>query len=325
MARAERRLSLDRIEAAVGRIDPVFLDTPQFMPEALGEALGLNVALKIETMNPIRSFKGRGASLLVARADPAQPLMCASAGNFGQAMAYACRAAGIPLVIYAATTANPLKVERMRALGARVVLHGEDFDGAKDEARRVAAREGIRFVEDSRDLEPSEGAGTMALEWLRFSQPLDALVVPLGNGAMLAGIATVMTARSPQTRLVAVQAVGAPAMTESLQTGRRVAHERIDTIADGIGVRTPVPEALDDLRGLVDEFLLVDDATIVRAMRLIHRHVAAVAEPSGAVGVAALLAYPERFRRGLTGTILCGGNLTPAQMREWLGEEGDRG
>jgi threonine dehydratase len=324
MAMTERRLSPERIEASVEQIDPVFLDTPQFVPEALGDALGLNVALKIETMNPIRSFKGRGASLLVARADPAQPLMCASAGNFGQAMAYACRAAGIPLVIYAATTANPLKVERMRALGANVVLHGADFDAAKDEARHVAAREGIRFVEDSRDIEPSEGAGTMALEWLRFPQPLDALVVPLGNGAMLAGVATVMKARAPRTRIVAVQAVGAPAMTESLRQGRLVAHDRIDTIADGIGVRAPVPEALDDLRGLVDEFLLVDDATIVRAMRLIHQHVAAVAEPSGAVGVAALLAHPERFRAGLTGTILCGGNLTPEQMREWLGDEGGR-
>ncbi|HEU0116102.1 MAG TPA: pyridoxal-phosphate dependent enzyme, partial [Thermomicrobiales bacterium] len=172
MTTTERRLSLARIEAAVGQIDPVFLDTPQFIPEALGEALGLNLALKIETMNPIRSFKGRGASLLVARADPAQPLMCASAGNFGQAMAYACRAAGIRLIIYAAITANPLKVERMRALGARVVLHGEDFDAAKDEARRAAVRDGIRFVEDSRDIEPSEGAGTMALEWLRFPRPL---------------------------------------------------------------------------------------------------------------------------------------------------------
>jgi threonine dehydratase len=320
---ANQRLSLERIDAAAGHIDPVFLDTPQFVAEALGAALGLEVALKIETMNPIRSFKGRGASLLVARADRSRPLMCASAGNFGQAMAYACRAAGIPLVIYAATTANPLKVERMRALGARVVLHGADFDAAKAEARRVAARDGIRFVEDGRDVEPTEGAATMALEWLRFSQPLDALVVPLGNGAMLAGVARVMKARSPRTRIVAVQAAGAPAMTESLLSGRLVAHDRIDTIADGIGVRTPAPEALADLRGMVDDCLLVDDATIVRAMRLLHQHVGVVAEPSGAVGVAALLAHPDRFRAGLTGTIVGGGNLAPAQMREWLesGEE----
>ena len=251
--------------------------------------------------------------------------MCASAGNFGQAMAYACRAAGIPLVIYAATTANPLKIERMRAFGARVVLHGDDFDAAKDEARRVAARDGIRFIEDSRDIEPTEGAATMALEWLRFPRPLDALVVPLGNGAMLAGVARVLRARSPRTRIVAVQASGAPAMTESLQSGRLVTHDRIDTIADGIGVRTPTPEGLADLRGMVDEFLLVNDATIVRAMRLLHQHVGVVAEPSGAVGVAALLDRPDRFRGGLTGTIVGGGNLTPAQMRAWLGDEGERG
>src|SRR5690606_15312145 len=131
---------------------------------------------------------------------------CASAGNFGQAMAYACRAKGVPLTVYAATTANPLKLERMRAMGATVVLHGEDFDAAKAEGRRVAAERGVRFVEDSVDPEPTEGAGTIGLELLRFPEPLDALVVPLGNGALLAGVATVLKARRPEARVVAAQA-----------------------------------------------------------------------------------------------------------------------
>ena len=313
-----RRITLERIEAAARAIDPVFLHTPQWVCEPLGEELGARVALKAETLNPIRSFKGRGADWLVQNLPSGTLLMCASAGNFGQAMAYACRARAVPLTVYAAEKANPLKIARMRAMGARVVLEGEDFDAAKALAREAAAREGARFVEDSRDPEPTEGAGTIALEWLASRERLDALLVPLGNGALLAGIATVMKARCPETRIVAVGASGAPAMVESLRSGRTISHERIDTIADGIGVRVPVPEALDDLRGLVDELILVSDDAILRAMRLLHRHAGVVAEPSGAAGLAALVQEPARFAGQTVGTIICGSNLTPAQMRNWL-------
>jgi threonine dehydratase len=315
-----RRITLERIEEAAQAIDSVFLHTPQWVCEPLGEELGARVALKAETLNPIRSFKGRGADWLVQRLPRGLALMCASAGNFGQAMAYACRARGVTLTVYAAEQANPLKIARMRAMGARVVLAGEDFDAAKLLAREAAMREGARFVEDSRDPEPTEGAGTIALEWLAFPEQLDALLVPLGNGAMLAGIATVFKARRPQTRVVAVGASGAPAMIESLRSGCTISHDRIDTIADGIGVRVPVPQALDDLRGLVDELILVPDDDILRAMRLLHRHAGVVAEPSGAAGLAAVVQEPSRFAGQTVGTIICGGNLTPAQMRDWLTE-----
>ena len=315
-----RRITLDRIEAAARAIDPVFLHTPQWVCEPLGEELGARVALKAETLNPIRSFKGRGADWLVRNLPPGAALMCASAGNFGQAMAYTCRARGVPLTVYAAEQANPLKIARMRAMGTRVVLAGEDFDAAKALARQQAAREGARFVEDGRDPEPSEGAGTIALEWLAFPERLDALLVPIGNGALLAGIATVLQARRPETRVVAVGATGAPAMIESLRSGRTISHDRIDTIADGIGVRVPVPEALDDLHELVDEQQLVPDDCILRAMRLLHRHAGVVAEPSGAAGLAAVVQEPTRFAGQTVGTVICGGNLTPAQMREWLTE-----
>jgi threonine dehydratase len=318
MEQSGRRASLSRIEEAVRAIDPVFLDTPQFECEPLGDRLGARLALKIETLNPIRSFKGRGTDLLVSRAEGGVRLVCASAGNFGQAMAYSCRRRGLALTVYASTGANELKVERMRALGAEVILHGADFDAAKEEARRAAREEGARFVEDSLDVETLEGAGTMALEWLRFPEPLDALLVPLGNGAMFNGVARVMKVRSPGTEMVVVQAAGAPAMVESWRAGRRVVHDRMDTIADGIGVRVPVPQALEDMRGLVDDAVLVGEDSIIEAMRLIHRHAGVVSEPSGAVGVAAMLEKPEKFRDRLVGTTVCGGNLTPQQMRDWL-------
>lgn len=312
------RVTAARVAQAAGSIDPVFLRTAQYECEPLSEALGVRLVLKVETLNPIRSFKGRGADWLVGQAAAGAPLVCASAGNFGQAMAYACRRRGIPLTVYAATTANPLKLARMRALGATVVLHGGDFDAAKAEARRAAAACDARFVEDGLDVETAEGAGTIGLELLGLDEPLEDLLIPLGNGALYNGVARMVREGSPGTRLIAVQAAGAPAMLESLQQGRLVQYEVIDTIADGIGVREPIAQALADMAGLVDDGALVRDASIIEAMRLLHRHAGLVVEPSGAVGVAAILERPSGFRSRRIGTILCGGNLAESQVRDWL-------
>jgi len=312
------RLSLERIERAARTIDPVFLHTPQFLCESLGAELGVRLALKIETLNPVRSFKGRGADFFVSELTSKGDLVCASAGNFGQAMAYACRRAGVKLTVFASPGANALKLERMRLLGADVVLHGRDFDEAKVEAKRVAAQRGARFVEDSFDIETVEGAATMGLEWMEFPEPLDALLVALGNGAMFNGVARVVKAHSPKTRMIAAQAAGASAMVDSWRAGRLIVHEQCHTIADGIAVRVPIPVALEDMRGLVDDTILVGEQSIIDAMRLLHRHLGIVAEPSGAVGVAALLEHPEKFRGQLVGAIVCGGNLTAEQVREWL-------
>lgn len=312
------RLSIERIEQAAKIIDPVFLNSPQFVCEPLNEELGKRLVLKIETLNPIRSFKGRGADFLVSQVKDNARLVCASAGNFGQAMAYACRNRGLNLTIYASTHANPFKVERMRSLGANVILWGEDFDAAKYEAKRAALEQNYRFIEDGRDIETAEGAGTIGLEWLNFPERLDALLVPLGNGAMINGIAKVMKARSPKTRIIAIQAAGAPAMIESWRAGQVIIHDRISTIADGIGVRVPVPEALEYMRDLVDDAILVSEDTIVKAIRLLYYYAGIVAEPSGAVGVAAILEQPKMFDRQCVGTIICGSNLTKEQMQSWL-------
>lgn len=311
------KLSFARIKEAARTIDPVFLGSPQYECEALGEGLGVSVVLKVETANPVRCFKGRGASYCVSKLTGEGPLVCASAGNFGQAMAYACRGRR-PLIVYAGATANRLKIERMRALGADIRLSGEDFDEAKLEARRWAAEAGVQFVEDGREQATAEGAGTIGLELSRV-EGLDAVLAPLGNGALLGGVATALRKLAPRVRIVAVQAAGAPAMTESLQSRTMVSYPEMRTIADGIGVWIPIPEALAYLRGLVDEFLLVEEDSIVTGMRLIHRHAGLVVEPSGAVGVAALLENSNPFLGKRVATILCGGNLTPEQMREWLG------
>jgi threonine dehydratase len=176
----------------------------------------------------------------------------------------------------------------------------------------------VPFVEDGRELAVTEGAGTMGEELARWPAPLDVALIPLGNGALLAGVGHALRAASPGTRLIAVCAAGAPAMAQSLRARRLIETAATDTIADGIAVRVPVPEALDDLRDLIDEVVLVEDAAVLEAMRLLHRHVGLVVEPAGAIGVAAALAHPALVRGALAATPLCGGNLTPEQLRAWL-------
>jgi len=198
------------------------------------------------------------------------------------------------------------------------VLDGADFDAAKLLGKERARASGVRFVEDGLDLETIEGAGTMGLEWLTMPNPPDTLVIPLGNGAMFNGVAFAVKSIRPDIRIVAVQAAGAPAMIESWRSGRVVVHDTIRTIADGIGVRVPIPESLGDMEGLIDEAVLVSEAALVEAMRLLHRHVGVVAEPSGGAGVAALVERPDLFRGRFVGTIVCGGNLTVEQMDTWL-------
>lgn len=319
------RLRLTELADAPARIPPVFRDTPQYACEPLGEALGMALTLKVETANPIRSFKGRGASVLVSRLVDAQgdtprtPLVGASAGNWGQALAWACRAAGWPLVLFAAERANALKVARMRALGAEVVQVGEDFDAAKHAAERFARERGWRMVADGLDVEASLGAGTIAMELLARGDAFDAVVAPLGNGALLTGMGRWLKAAAPATRVIGVQAAGADAMARSWRTGTLVFPPRIDTIADGIGVRVPIAEAVADMRTTVDDVVVVEDAALVAAMRLLHTHAGLVVEPSGAAGVAACLAHGDAWRGRTVATVVCGGNLTQEQMARWLG------
>ena len=318
----EQRIKIDRVTHASTVIDPVFLNSPQLAFDPLSKAVGCDLMLKVETLNPIRCFKGRGADLLLGEAAAAgdrRQIVCASAGNFGQAMAYSGGTRGFEVVVYAAETASPLKIARMRDLGAEVRLHGADFDTAKSEAKRIAAESGARMVEDSKDVETAEGAGTIGLELTGTDQPsLDAVVIPLGNGALINGIATAIKARSPKTKVIAVQADGAPAMIESWRSDSFVESQSVDTIADGIAVRVPVQEALDDMRGIVDDGLLVSDAETIAAMQLIHEHAGLVAEPSGAIGVAAVARYRDRFAGKHVATIICGSNLTREQMHTWL-------
>lgn len=156
------------VSRARALIDPVFLDSPVLSHNALDTALGCVCFLKIETLNPIRSFKGRGSSWFAQSfADKSRPVICASAGNFGQGVAYAGTRAGLTVKVVAATNANPLKLDAMRNFGAEVILHGHDFDAAKLHAAALADKGGGYFLEDGREPAISEGAGTIAVELLQ--------------------------------------------------------------------------------------------------------------------------------------------------------------
>ena len=176
------RISPERIAHAAAVIDPVFLNSPQFLAESLGERLGCRPVIKVETLNPIRSFKGRGAEYLVSSVVGRPHLVCSTAGNFGQGMAYAARKQGLSITIFVAVGANPLKVERMRALGADV-----RFSTGVDEAaaaKAFAKENGALLLEDGKDVPIAEGAGTIGLELLRWPERFDSILVPLGDGSL---------------------------------------------------------------------------------------------------------------------------------------------
>ena len=311
-----RRVTPAGIARAAHSIDRAFTHTPVVQHDDLDAWLGARIACKVESLGPLRSFKGRGGDWFMKQRTATGPVCAASAGNFGQALAYAARAASVPCTIFASVNASVLKVTRMRALGATVIQAGADFDAAKDAARDHAAQHGHEFVEDGEALAITEGAGTIAVE-LANAVTLDTLLVPLGNGALLAGVATWMRAVSPQTRIVGVVAEGAPAMIRAL-TGIQVdTHADVQTIADGIAVRVPVKEAVDDLRGLADDYVAVSDDAMRSAMRGMISHVGLIVEPAGVVGIAALLSAAHGTYGERVGTILCGGNVTVEQMSEW--------
>jgi threonine dehydratase len=314
----KHRLSIDEIRQGLLLIDPSFLNTPQFISKGLSDLFNCQLTVKIETLNPIKSFKGRGAEILISQAASDEPIVCASAGNFGQAMAYACQKKKISLTVFASKNANTYKIEMMRSFGATVLLMGEDFDEAKIIAKAHAKKLQLRFVEDSQDIQTLAGAGTIGLELLKLPYTLDTLLIPLGNGALFSGIGRVFKELSPQTELIAVQSEGAPSMIESIRSQKLIIHPSVNTISDGIAIRLPVKQSLLDLEHLIDDSFLVSDNDTLKAMKLLHQHLGIVSEPSAAVGIAAILNNKDRWRTKKVGTVICGSNLTPDQLKNWI-------
>ncbi|WP_328679662.1 pyridoxal-phosphate dependent enzyme [Streptomyces sp. NBC_01261] len=356
----QTRLDTARIRAARRVIDPVFLDTPLYRCEALQPGLGCAVSIKLETANPVRSFKGRGTELvasLLAEHGP-RAVVCASAGNLGQALAWSGRGRGLDVTVVASRFATAAKLDRIRALGAGLELVDGDHESARERAADIARYEGIRLVEDSLDIETCEGAATIGLELVEAREqakqakqakqaglalqaeqagpaglagltdhaevagtapPFDAVLIALGGGALATGVGHVLKALEPGVEVICVQPSGAPAMTRSWRERRVVTTDSADTIADGVAGRRPIPAVLDDLLLVADDAVLVQEASIVAGMRMLLDHAGLVVEPSAALGIAAILEDRDRFAGRHVVTIVCGSNVDGDAYRRWIG------
>jgi len=302
-------------------IDPVFLDTPLYRCEALGRALGCAVSIKLETANPVRSFKGRGTEVVASRltGNGAQALVCASAGNLGHALAWSGGRRGLDVTVVASRFAPTAKLDCIRALDARLELVDGDFDMARERAAAVARHEGMRLVEDSLDIETCEGAATIGLELVDTAPSFDVVLIALGGGALATGVGHVMKAWAPAIEVICVQPLGAPAMTHSWQQRRVVTTGSTNTIADGVASRHPIPVVLDDLLVVVDDAVLVQEASIIAGMRMLLEHAGLVVEPSAALGIAAIVEDRERFAGRHVVTIVCGSNVGLDAYYRWVG------
>lgn len=306
-----RDLDPARIEQAATVIDPVFLRTPQYVDDQLTAVVGRPVLTKIETTNPLRSFKGRGTDFLLATT-PADAVVCASSGNFGQGLAYAGRRHGVAVTVYTSRHVNPVKVARMRAFGATVVLVDAEGDGDGDIKEQARGHRDAFFVDDGHEPAVAEGAGTIGLELLSNDLP-DVIVLPVGDGALLSGVATWIRAVAPGVRVVGVCPSGAPSMYHSFHSGGVVTGDPVDTIAEGIATRVPVGTAVRRVRILADDLVLVDDADLRETMRTVAHTLGLFVEPAGAAGLAAIRRHGLGERPA---TVITGANPHPDLVRD---------
>ena len=317
----QTRLDTARIRAARRVIDPVFLDTPLYRCEALEPHLGCTVTIKLETANPVRSFKARGtevvASLLADNGPRA--VVCASAGNLGQALAWSGRRRGLDVTVVASRFAPAVKLDRIRALDARLELVDGDIEVARERAAAIARQDGIRLVEDSLHIETCEGAATIGLELTDTMPSFDAALIALGGGALATGVGHVMKAFAPEVEVICVQPLGAPAMTHSWRQRRVVTTGPTATIADGVAGRRPIPAVLDDLLLVADDAVLVQEASIIAGVRMLLDLAGLIVEPSAALGIAAILEDRDRFAGRHAVTIVCGSNVDMDAYHRWVG------
>jgi threonine dehydratase len=318
-ARHDPELEPASIRAAHGRIAPAFRGSPQYVHEGLSAATGTELVLKVETVNPIRAFKGRGTWLAVealagqGRVGPGRPIVCASTGNFGQGVAYAARAFGVPAVVFADEHGNPTKLDRIRSFGATVIQQGRDFDAAREAAEAHAGSVGGHLLVDGADPWVAVGAATMALEVCDAAAagavPMPAVAyVPLGNGALIVGVGAWLRHAAPGCRVVGVAATNASSMYDSWLAGRVLETPSAATYAEGIACRVPVPEALDMMVGRVDDVMLVTEEQMHGAQAQLTAATGITAEGAAAASLAGLLADQARGG-GPALVILTGSNV----------------
>jgi threonine dehydratase len=302
-------VTVAEVEAAAARIREHLEPTPVAASPALDAITGTDVTVKLENLQRTGSFKERGACnrmLLLDDDARARGVIAMSAGNHGQALAFHAARLGVPCTVVMPDIAPFVKVVRTEALGARVVQHGANLTEARQHADQLAADEGLTYVSPYDDPAVIAGQGTLALELLRECPDLDVLVVPVGGGGLLAGIAVAARSIAPKVELVGVQAAACASMAAALQG---TPFEPGDTVADGIAVREPGKFTLPIIRELVNEVMTVSEAAIEAAISNYLEVARVVAEGAGAASLAAVLEHPARFQNKRVGLVLSGGNV----------------
>ncbi len=306
-------LTLSDIHQAQQRLRGIALETPMIWDETLSSELGIQLYHKAECLQRSGSFKVRGAVnkiSLLTDAEKAKGVVAPSAGNHAQGVALAAQIQGIKATIVMPTFAPLTKVLATRGYGAEVILHGNSFDDAAAKVGELQLERGLTLVHAFNDLAVMAGQGTVGLEILEVLPELDTVIVPIGGGGLIAGIATAIKALRPQVRMIGIQAAGCASVRPSLEAGTPVQVAHAQTIADGIAVKRPGELTLPIIRDLVDELLEVSDDEIARGIVHCAQRLKLVVEGAGAAGLAAVLAGKIIFKpQEKVAVVLCGGNI----------------
>ena len=313
----ETPITLDEIRAAARRLHGHVLETPCLPSRTLGELAGCEVFLKFENLQFTASFKERGALNKISQLsddERARGVLAVSAGNHAQGVAYHAQRLGIPATIVMPRFATPVKVANTRRFGAEVVLHGDTFDDARAHGLLLARERQLTLIHPFDDAAVINGQGTVALEMLAQQPQIDTLVVAIGGGGLIGGMATAARALKPGIEIVGVQSERFPAAWNAKHGGHREVQHA--TIADGIGVKAPGVLTLPLIEQRVDDVLLVGEDDIEQAIVLLLEIEKTVVEGAGAVGLAALMKHRGRFAGRKVGLVLCGGNIEPLVLAE---------
>lgn len=309
------------IVGAQSSLRGVVKETPLERSKSFSAMSGADVYLKLENLQTTGSFKVRGAYnkiMNLPAEEAARGVLCASAGNHAQGVAYAATKLGVKSTVFMPIFAPPLKVIATRAYGAKVVLTGETFDDAFRAAAEFGRESGATFVHPFNDPLIIAGQGTLGLELFEQLRDLDEVFVPIGGGGLIAGIAIALKQLNPRIRVIGVEAEGAQSMKASLAEGRPVVLNSVDTIADGIAVKSPGNLTFEAARKLVDDLVVVNDAEIARTAYLLLQRAKILAEPAGVAAMAAILFNKTETRGRKVIPVISGGNINMSILEQIL-------
>lgn len=313
-------LGTDVFEAASSRVARHIHHTPLLSSRMLSERTGFDVRLKAEMFQRTGSYKIRGPLnkfTLLSEDDKRRGVVCSSAGNHAQGVALAARIHGIHAVVVMAENATPSKIEATRGYGAEVVLHGTIWDEANEKAKELVRDRGLTYIHPFDDLQLIAGQGTLGLEIIRDWPDVDVIVVPIGGGGLISGVAMAVKGIKPSVKVIGVESSGAPGMRDSVRAGRVVTLDRVDCVIDGLRVKRVGETTFEVVRRFVDEIVTLPDEKMFEAMIWIMAHAKLVVEGAAAAPVAALLdSLVDAPKGARVACVLSGGNVNLDQLRE---------